>query len=582
MSGRGGPTSSHSWRLRMWLRKQRNVLWLVLALLVGCAGPAGPSSQRTDVPDGMRQTTSAKRVTAAIAGESPGFAPGESIPGDDALHALANAGLVVIDDHGEPLAQLAEAVPTLENGLWKVFPDGHMELTWKMRADARWQDGAPFIADDLVFTTTVGQDSDLPSYGHEAYRSVERIQASDPRTLTIQWKDPYIFANHMFSHVFASPLPRHILENTYVENKESFTELPYWSSEYVGTGPFQVREWVLGSHVVLTAFDDFALGRPKIDEIDVRFISDTTTLAANILAGSVELTLGRALDLDKAIQVRDQWRDGTMDIGFKSWIAIFPQFVNPNPPIIADVRFRRALLHAIDRQQLADTIQGGLVPVAHSYLNPSEPEYREIEGSIVRYDYDVRKAGQMIEALGLAKGPDGTFRDSTGEHLSVEIRTIGVTAEKAILAVTDFWQRAGIATQPVTIPAARTRDTEYRATFPGFQIFQNPNDINGLLRLHSSNAPLPENNFRVTGNHSRYLIPEFDALIEKLFATIPRQERVQVLGQVVHHISDQLNVMGLYYGVEPAMITNRLQQAGARKVQTSVQSWNAHEWELSS
>src|SRR2546425_495670 len=63
--------------------------------------------------------------------------------------------------------------------------------------------------------------------------------------------------------------------------------------------------------------------------------------------------------------------------------------------------------------------------------------------------------------------------------------------------------------------------------------------------------------------------------------TVPNPERAVVLGQIVHHISDQLNVMGLFYNAQPAMIANRLKNVGAGD-QRSTQAWNAEAWDTSS
>src|SRR5439155_7751324 len=116
--------------------------------------------------------------------------------------------------------------------------------------------------------------------------------------------------------------------------------------------------------------------RPNIDEIEVRFISDPSTVIANVLAGSVDLTFGRGLSVEQAILVRDQWREGRIELGFiNTWLTIFPQFVNPTPPIITDIRFRRALMHVMDRDEIAENVQHGLVPVAHSSLGPNQPRY---------------------------------------------------------------------------------------------------------------------------------------------------------------------------------------------------------------
>src|SRR5439155_14502769 len=143
----------------------------------------------------------------------------------------------------------------------------------------------------------------------------------------------------------------------------------------------KVRDWTRSSRMVLAANDGYVQGRPHIDEIEVRFIQDPNALIANVLAGEVELNLGRGMSLEQGIQVRDQWHEGRLAVRLSSWIAAYPQFVNPDPPLVADVRFRRALLQAIDRQALVDSFQFGQSKVAHSYVSPSEPEYPEVESS---------------------------------------------------------------------------------------------------------------------------------------------------------------------------------------------------------
>src|SRR5207249_1826236 len=147
----------------------------------------------------------------------------------------------------------------------------------------------------------------------------------------------------------------------------------------------------------------YVLGRPKIDELEIRFILDTNAVAANILSGAVQATIGTGLSLEQTLQIRDQWRDGRLAIALENWLVIYPQFVNPNPPIITDLQFRRALLMAIDRQAMVDTIQSGLVPIAHSYVRPDDPEAADTDRFVVRYEYDPQRASQMIEELGYTK-----------------------------------------------------------------------------------------------------------------------------------------------------------------------------------
>lgn len=148
-------------------------------------------------------------------------------------------------------------------------------------------------------------------------------------------------------------MPLHLLERPH-HDKTNLTELPYWGQDFIGTGPFRLREWVLGSHILLEANEQYVLGRPRVDVVEVKFILDTNTIVTNVLAGAVELTLGRGLTLEQAVLARSQWKDGKVETPLETVTGLWPQFVNPQPPILADVRFRRALLHGLDRQQMVD------------------------------------------------------------------------------------------------------------------------------------------------------------------------------------------------------------------------------------
>src|SRR3989442_1314888 len=104
------------------------------------------------------------------------------------------------------------------------------------------------------------------------------MTAPDAQTLTVTWKRPYIEADGLFSYRAAGlPVPKHLLEKAFNDDKATFLGLPYWSEEFVGAGAYRVHEWVRDSHTVLRAYDGYVLGRPKIYELEVRFITDTNT-----------------------------------------------------------------------------------------------------------------------------------------------------------------------------------------------------------------------------------------------------------------------------------------------------------------
>lgn len=556
----------------------------VLAILVaGCAGQA-PGGGRAAA--GPQRPSTPTRIVVGMLGDPPALwddinPAGGTVPGIGVVETLVSGGLTVEDEHGLLRPQLAEAVPSVENGLWTVLPDGQMEVSWRIRPGTRWHDGAPFTSADLVFTAAVGQDRDIAVFGTPTYSLVDAIEAPDPQSVTVKWKRPYIRADTMFSvgsGGFAPPIPRHLLERPFRAEKASFLELPYWNTGFVGSGPFKLREWVPSSHVVLDSFDQYVLGRSGIDQIEVRFITDPSTLVANVLAGALDLTLPRGITLEQGLQIREQWKEGRMGLRTDGWTMMYPQLRAPSPPVIAETRFREAVTRAIDRQEMVDSMVPGSA-VAHSIIAPTLPEYAQIERSIVRYEYDPRRATQLIEQLGFTRNPDGFFQEAPGRRLAVEIRTTtNDTNQKSTFAIADYWQRIGVGAEPVVIPVQQLQNREYRATYPGYELINQPFGASGFENLlHSSAAPLPERGYQAPNssrNRGQYLNPEYDALMDQYRMTIPMDERMRLLGQLLQHQTERQLVVGLFYTAEAIMISNRLENV------PPATSWNAHEWRL--
>jgi peptide/nickel transport system substrate-binding protein len=558
---------------------------LVVLLALSCAPPSRAPSTAAQA-DQVRPSVQ-KRIAVAVRSNPPtlssiigGTANGK-VPGVAELEALVHAGLVVLDDQGQRRPQLAEALPDTTNGQWRVFPDGRMETVWKIRPNAVWHDGGQLTSDDLAFTLVVVQDKGLSAFRNQNYDLIEAVETPDPSTILVRWKRPFIDADTLFGPTLGMPMPKHILEGPYSQDPATITELPYWNRDFVGAGPFKVREWVDGSHMTMEANAAYALGRPQLDSIQVRFIPDNNTIVANLLAGSVDLTLGRGISTEQGINLKNQWTEGHMDLTYGNAVALYPQFINPTPAILTDARTRRALLSAIDRQQLADALMAGLAPVAESILDPKDALYQQTQKDLVRYPFDLRVTAQLIEAQGYVRGADGMYRDGAGQRLAFEIQSVTSTDinEKSMLAVADNWQQAGIGGEPMPIPVQRQADREYRATRSGFDLAGGGSGRTALARWRSSDAPIGETNY-VGSNNTRYMNPEYDALVDRYLTTIPKDENARIVAEIVRHVSENLVVMGLVYDAQASMVNNRLVKVSGNVPTDGTATWNAHAWEV--
>ena len=441
--------------------RRLSIVWVFSAVLLAACAPPGlaPSS---DGSSGVPQPADKKRIVAGLRGDPPIlgsklYSTVGSSGGPTEIERLMNAGLTIRDDRTELRPILAEAVPTTENGAWQVFPDGRMVTTWKIRTGAAWHDGTPFTSADLVFTAKVVMDGELTELKDSAFNGIDSVQAPDPRTVVVNWKRPFIYANT----IFLLPQPKHLLEETYLQSKDAYRSMSYWTDDYVGAGPFKLREFARGDHVTLVANDAFVLGRPRVDEVEIRFVPNTNSLAAHILAGSIDMTLEQdTMSADTVAQMLTSGWPGRAVQHMDDPIGAWPQFMDPSPRVILEAPFRRALVHALDRQLMADNLEYGLSQVAHTPLWPDDPMFRYAEPRVVKYAYDQRQAIELIQGLGYARDSDAMFRDASGQPLKVELRaTPGhELSTKSTLVAADMWQAVGVAVDTVMIPPALNND----------------------------------------------------------------------------------------------------------------------------
>ncbi len=550
---------------------------VLIAFLLGTACAPSPAPG-TDASSAVRPTAERKRITAALLTGDLTTLLGTSGAEDD-IEYLVHAGLAQLDLKGAPQPQIAESIPSVENGLWKVLADGRMETTWKIRSGARWHDGTPVTAQDLAFGTRLAGDPDLPYRTDPGWASVDDVTVVDATTVTIRWKGIYILADRMFGRPYQL-LPRHLLERSYEQDKERFEIWPYWTSEFVGAGPFKVRELVRGSYLLLDAFDGYALGRPKVDEVELRFIPDVNTLSANVLAGAVDFTIGNPNTVapDEVTQLQESWPHGKVVVTnpISDNYGMFPQQLNPSLPALRDPRFRKALLHALDREAMNQAIMGGLSAVSHTHAVPALPDFEQIQAAAVQYGYDPRRSAELLEEMGYRRG-SGVWEDATGRRVAFEHWSpAGGVQGRSALVATDFWKVAGLDVQHVTL--GPRIEASARAEHPGVLTSSAGGDYSAIWRyFHSSFSPVRENSY-AGSNRGRFMLQQQDALLERWYSTVPQQERTQALREVTRYQTENAIWMGYMYNPQLSMISNRLRDVAPSSY--SNKTFDAHLWDI--
>ena len=152
---------------------------------------------------------------------------------------LFNAELDMDDGQERTHPYLAEVLPSLNSDSWKVFPDGRMETIHRLRPNLTLHDGTALSALDFVFAWRVYSAPELGQTRLPPIPQVEEMTAPVSRTLVIRWSRPFPDAASIGKEFQA--LPRHILEGPFQAGDwESFANLPFWTTQYVGFGPYKL------------------------------------------------------------------------------------------------------------------------------------------------------------------------------------------------------------------------------------------------------------------------------------------------------------------------------------------------------
>jgi len=324
---------------------------------------------------------------------------------DRDICALMFSGLTRLNERGEVEADLARG--------WEVTLDG-LTYTFYLRSNARWHDGTPVTADDVVFTIGLLQDPnfpDPPDLGSNIWRTVT-VEKVNRHTVRFTLSEPYApFLNYTTVGI----LPAHLLRGMQAVG------LPYaeFNLNPVGSGPFQLEELKIEAEtitaMVLAQFPHYYRARPYLDHIQFRFYPSYQTAFNAYEAGEVEGIGGiTADDLPRA-------HDSLFSAHIAEYGLVFLNLGRSDLPFFQEQEVRQALLYALDRQQIIDNVLKGQALVAHSPLIPDTWAYRD---DIPRYEHDPDTANKLLDEAGWVRQEvDDGVRQKEGRQLAFTLLT---------------------------------------------------------------------------------------------------------------------------------------------------------------
>lgn len=547
-------------------------------IIAGCAPAAGQGAA-----DGASRPaqTGPKTLTIGIQRGLPDFSPFTALSvstSSSNIPPMVNDGLTYTDERNIAHPLKAVELPSIEKGTWKLFDDGRMETTWKVKPNIYWHDGTPQTNEDYAFAFEVARDRELPRSLTSLVLAQSSISFPDAQTIVVSWSGPHVDAGTSGP----GSQPKHLLEKAYREDKTgAFINHPYWTHEYVSDGPYKIANWELGGDMELVRHDQYYLGRPPFDKVFVRVIGDANALVSNILAGTLDIVLPPGISLDSAVEVRERWR-GTGNEARADVVGRIIHFEVQFRPERASPQFgfteravRQALYQSINRVALAEYMTSGFGPLADSWYTPDEPRRAELQ--IPQFAHDPSVAPGLLAQVGWSKGPDGRLVNSrTGELFNASIWANQAAAwDKLGYAVAEDWKPLGIETEVFPIPPARTGDREFEQQYTGLFVTNVNQEQFFVNRLHSSVIPSAATRF-VGSNRGGHSNPQIDALYDRLVATIDPRQRTPIERELVGAVVGNLIMMPFYWETLPVL---KVKGVKDHKVKTGNSTWFFYDWD---
>ncbi len=573
--------------MRGWL--VHPVLLLLATALAACAPGPRPADQPAPPAREASPSSGGRALVIAVRYEATELHPKIVAGGPGyATKRAFNANLTLIDAAGETRPYLADSLPQLNSESWKVFPDGGMETTYHLKPNLVWHEGTPLSADDWVFAYQVYTTPGLGSFTSKPQDLIAEVTAPDERTLVIRWRSSYPAAGRL-NYQDLEPLPRSILEAPFTAYQQDPTSqdvlmgIPFWTTEYVGLGPFKLERWEPGISIEGSAFDRHALGRPKIDRIIIKIIPDENTAVTNLLTGAVDLATDFTLRFEHGIELKRQWDPGQRGVvimrpGTRHYmLAQFrPEFLQTQA--LADVRVRRALAHAIDRNSINDALFEGQGLISDHMAWTGMPYAKDVERAITHYPFDPQRVEQLLNEAGFRKEGAG-FVTAAGErfrpHLMVDSAAL---FERELNVVQDSWTRIGIDVDPFILPAAQIRNNEPRNTWPDLYLTSGgvrEADMNLLTTSEIGTAAR-----RWAGNNrTGWSNPDYDRWWAAFNTSLEPAQQGQAVVEMLKVVSDQVPLVFLYFNIIPIAHVAALHGPVLETPESSPLS-NIHVWEF--
>ena len=508
--------------------------------------------------------------------------------------SLILEGLAGFNEKGEVIARLAEDVPTVENG--GITAD-LTQITWKLKPGLLWSDGSPVTSADAKFTYEYCTHPEGGCAQAARYEGISSIETPDDLTIVINFAAPKPNPYTAFVGGTSPILQAAQFANCLGAAASSCSDQNFMP---IGTGPFMVTDFKVNDVVELVANPNYRdPAKPAFATMTIKGGGDAGAAARAVLeTGEFDYAWNTQINPEQQAQMSAAGK-GVLLNGFGTLVErIEMNMTDPSPdlaegersttkhphPFLSDIRVRKALSMAIDRQILVD-IGYGSAGRPTCNLVPAPEMFASDNTDCLTQDIEGAKA--LLEEAGWTDTDGDGVRDKDGMKLRVLYQTSTNPVRQDFQAVIkDWWAEIGVETELKNIDAsvyfggdAGSPDT-FQKFYADVEMYANNFDGTDpepyLAQYLCNKIPGPDNQWQGE-NINRFCDPAYDALVDELSKTADMAKR----GEIAKKLNDMLTKDS--YVVVALVDRGRLSAAsntlGGVVLNTwDTELWNSQDW----
>ncbi|TKB16494.1 MAG: ABC transporter substrate-binding protein [Mesorhizobium sp.] len=320
---------------------------------------------------------------------------------------------------------------------WSISDDG-LRYTFKLREGVKWHDGKDFTSEDVAFT--ILRLKEAHPRGRITYQNVTAVETPDPHTAIIVLSKPAPYLITAVSSSESPIVPKHVYETFKPEEQPKLEQT-------IGTGPFILKEWVPGSHLIFDRNPDYwDKPKPYLDRVVLRVILDPSARAAALETGEIDIGANPVPLAD----IERLKANPNLVVDTKTYAYSGPQqqlFFNYENEKLTKRDVRLAIAHSIDLQKLVEIALYGYAQVSPSPVSTALPKW--YDPSIKAREYDTAKAEQLLDSAGHPRGADGIrfklrlaynafLTPAYADFIKQQLAVVGIDAEILKLDLATF------------------------------------------------------------------------------------------------------------------------------------------------